>query len=95
MKDMGVLPSTKDDKKKKKSPDDWEIKNWTDTVMEAHRIMKDPKKMKHVAKNMHKDRETINSVQGLRDRAKQVAAEETEEVELPPAKKTTKKEVPA
>lgn len=94
MKDM-PMPSTGESKKK--SPDDWEIKNWTDTVMEAHRIMKDPKKMKHVAKNMHKDRETINSVQGLRDRAKEAAAaEETEEVEMPAAKKkTTKKEVPA
>lgn len=45
--------------------DDWETKNHARTIVEAHEIMQDPKKMKKVKKHLQTQKKAINSVQDL------------------------------
>lgn len=56
--------SPKSDSKKGK-PDEWEINNWKRTVIEAHEIMCDPKKMKYVKESLKKEKKAIRSVDDL------------------------------
>lgn len=43
----------------KKSPDKWDIENWTRTVIEAEEIKADPEKMKYVGPAIEKKRAAL------------------------------------
>lgn len=78
--------------KDSKHPDEWQVKNWADTVTEGESIKNDPKKMRHVKKHLTKMHKAIGCVVGkvkstddLRKKAKEMesasenAAEDGEE----------------
>lgn len=49
-----------------KKPDEYEIKNWAEKILEAEEIKNDPEKMKLVAPYLEKKAKAINSVADLR-----------------------------
>lgn len=84
----GEVMAMPSDKKSKSAPDEWQVKNWADTVMEGEGIKKDPKKMKHVKKHMKKMHgaiatvlavKPVKSTDDLRMRAKQMADDDSED----------------
>lgn len=68
-----------------KNPDEWQVKNWADTVMEGEAIKTDKKKMKHVGKHLKKMHHAlgkvvkmgpVKSTDDLRARAKEMAVDD-------------------
>jgi hypothetical protein len=77
-----------------KNPDEWQVKNWAQTLTDGEAIKQDPHKMRHVHKHlkkMHKAIGKIVSVQGLRDKAKEMEGSPGEESGEAPAKETKEK----
>lgn len=51
--------------KKNSKPDEWEIRNWADKIVEAHEIMCDPDKMKLVKKYLKTKKKAMRSIDDL------------------------------
>lgn len=53
--------------KEAEGPDEWEVKQWADTVHQAEEIKQDPKKWALVKDILNKKVKTISSIAELRD----------------------------
>lgn len=74
MKNKISKPAMSDSKKY----EDYEVKSWADTLMQAEEIKADPEKMKLLHPHLEKKSKAIKSLDDLRSKAKQVAADEME-----------------
>ncbi len=93
MKDSpAVAASPKDDTK---NPDDWQVKNWAETVMDGEKIKADPKKMKHVRKHLKGHQKAIGKIMSTNDLRKKAqemeGSAEEESSESPDMESTEKK----
>lgn len=72
----------KSEKKKYGNYDDWEIENAADTLVKAEEIKADKKKMKYVTmcldKKFKETKKTITSIEGLRDKYKEMQDEDND-----------------
>lgn len=48
--------------KRTQKPDEWDINNWVDTIINAEKIKRDPAKMKYVKAEVKKRREALNKI---------------------------------
>lgn len=64
-----------------KGPHQYEIEEAANTLMKAEEIKKNKKLMPHVHKHLSKKKAAITSVQGLRDKLKELQSEESGEGE--------------
>lgn len=54
-----------------KAPDEYQIKDWAETLMNAHEIKNNPHKMKHVNLHLKKKIKAITSIADLKALAKE------------------------
>lgn len=80
---MDSIASPKKEKKKYGKFDEWDISNAVDTLIRAEEIKSDKEKMKYVSKCLaekFKDtKKTITSIQGLREKYKEMQDEENDD----------------
>ncbi len=92
---MKAEPAMQDEKDSKKGPDEWQVKNWAETVLDGEKIKADPKKMKHVKKHLKGHQKAIGkivSTDQLRSLAKEKMESEGDEAgESPDEEKAEKK----